>query len=107
MSSHSPEKFCSPNGTRSFIRRVNVAKRKHRPKKVIQEKTNDVSSTCQVNKRRVSPMVHVCNIRPLLQYKQGLYTTEAATITKCPNKMNNRALGTIETKTIVRENNGE
>jgi len=45
-------------------------------------------------------------LRPLLQYKLGLYTTEAATMTKCPNKMNNRALRTIETKTIARENNG-
>ena len=44
-------------------------------------------------------------LRPLLQYKQGLYTTEAATMTKCPNETDNRALETIETRTMVRENN--
>jgi len=28
-------------------------------------------------------------------------------MTKCPNEMNNRSLGTIETRTITGENNGK
>ena len=46
-------------------------------------------------------------LRPLLRYKQVLYTTEAATMTKCPNETNNRTMSTMGMRTIARENNGK